>query len=164
MTSDGSNTPKGGVPIHLIAPAALAVLLVAVVFVVLGSLGEDDKKGSTPTTTTAARKLPIYWRVKRGDTFGQIADKTGLSLDDLETFNPTIDPNNLLPGQKVKLRLNIPKPKPRPKGPKFYTVRPGDSYGSIAGRFGKDINKLQDLNPTVLATNIQPGDRIQLRE
>jgi LysM repeat protein len=152
-----------GLPLHVLVPAGLVTLLVAMIVVIITSLGASDPSGDTSARDAAARKLPPYWRVKRGQTYAQIADKTGLSVDQLETFNPKTDPNTLLPGTLLKLRLHVPPPKPKPKGPLFWTVRTGQSYGTIAAKTGHSIIKLQKLNPKLKAKELQPGDRVRLR-
>ncbi|MCA1699786.1 MAG: LysM peptidoglycan-binding domain-containing protein [Actinobacteria bacterium] len=141
--------------------AGLATLLIAMIVVVVASLS-----GSTPATSAddaALRRLPPYWTVHRGESYSSIAEKTGLSVDQLETFNPYTNPATIVPGQRLKLRLHPPPPPPKPKGPKFWTVRTGDSFGSIAAKTGHNINKLQQLNPKRRPTMLQPGDRIRLR-
>lgn len=142
----------------------LFVLLLVIIVVGITSYGVDDKDAQARSERAAKlAKLPVYWTVKRGDTYDRIARKTGLSVGELETFNPYIDPSTIQPGQRLKLRAKVPKPKPKPLGPKYVTVRSGDSYGSIAAKTGKDITRLQRLNPKLKATALQPGDRVRLR-
>ena len=45
-----------------------------------------------------------------------------------------------------------------------YTVRVGDTVGSIAERTGKTPEQLQDLNPGLDAQSLQPGQKLKLRE
>lgn len=160
----GGTKPDQGPSRHYLVPASLLALLVAVVVVIATSLGgSDPTTGGTGSKQVTARKLPTYWRVKRGQTYAQIAEKTGLTVEQLEAFNPETDPNTLFPGTRIKLRAHIPKPKPKPKGPRFFTVRRGQSYGSIAAKTGHSIVKLQKLNPKIKPSTLQPGDRIRLR-
>jgi LysM repeat protein len=153
-----------GLPLHYLVPGVLIALLVAIVVVTVMSLsGSDPGARGTSAQDAATSKLPVYWTVKPGQTYAQIAEKTGLSIEQLETFNPKTDPNALLPGTRLKLRLHVPPPKPRPKGPRFWTVRSGQSYGSIAAKTGRSIITLQQLNPKLKPNELQPGDRIRLR-
>lgn len=152
-----------GLPLHVLVPAGLVALLLAMIVVIITSLGGSESGDGASARDAAVRKLPPYWRVKRGQTYAQIAEKTGLSVEQLETFNPETDPNTLLPGTLVKLRLRVPPPKPKPKGPLFWTVRTGQSYGTIAAKTGHSIIKLQKLNPKLKASELQPGDRVRLR-
>ena len=45
-----------------------------------------------------------------------------------------------------------------------YVVKPGDSFGSIADRFGVSIDRLEQLNPEVDPQALVVGQRIKLRE
>ena len=143
---------------------ALALLFVVIIYVAVTSLGDDDEDARAGSDRAALqRKLPVYWTVRRGDTYVRIAQKTGLTVDELETFNPYVDPSTIQPGQRVKLRAKVPPPKPKPLGPKWVTVRTGDSFGSIAAKTGKPIGRLQRINPKLKPTELQPGDRVRLR-
>ena len=50
----------------------------------------------------AKRKRKVYV-VKPGDTPSGIAEKTGVSLEQLEEANPDLDPQLLAPGQRIRL-------------------------------------------------------------
>jgi LysM repeat protein len=47
---------------------------------------------------------PQFWTVRRGDSFGLIAAKTGINLTRLEQLNPRLKPDALQPGDQVRLR------------------------------------------------------------
>jgi peptidoglycan DL-endopeptidase LytF len=150
--------------VRLLAPVALAVLLAALVVVVVtsaGGSGPHSRSTNSPQATIPG--LAPYWTVHPGDTFALISQKTGLSIAQLEAFNPDADPNNLIPGQRLNLWLHPPPPRPKPLGPRFWTVRPGESFGSIAAQTGINLTKLEQLNPRLKTTTLQPGDRVRLR-
>jgi LysM repeat protein len=42
--------------------------------------------------------------VKAGDSLLAIAEKTGVPTDQLQRLNPDVDPQVLVPGQRLKLR------------------------------------------------------------
>ena len=152
-----------GVAAYLVF-GGLILLMLAMVAIVVTTLGGGRNAAATTEQRAAElRNLPPYWTVKRGDTYVSIAEKTGLTVADLETFNPYTDPSAIVPGQRLKLRKNVPKPKPKPVGPKYVTVRTGDSFGSIAAKYDKNIIRLQRLNPKLKPTKLQPGDRMRLR-
>jgi LysM repeat protein len=114
----------------------------------------------------ATHRLPPYWTVRAGDSFALIAAKTGLTLDQLQAYNPNVDALALTPGERLNLWQYPPKPrrpKAKPPGPMFWVVRPGQSFGSIAASTGIDITTLERLNPTISPSKIQPGDRVRLR-
>jgi LysM repeat protein len=148
--------PRGRVP-HYLVPAALAALLAAVMVVIVSSGGGPETASSPAISHPATvRKLPPYWTVRRGDTYSQIALKTGLTIGQLEAFNPHTGPFSLVPGQRLNLR-QPPPPRPRPPAPRFWTVRRGDSFGLIAAKTGISIDTLEQLNPRLKPTTLQPG-------
>jgi LysM repeat protein len=165
---DGSSSDPGAIQQRLLlwglGAVALFVVLVAVSLMIASSLGRSDAAtDAARASAAAARRLPPYWTVRAGETYAQIAQRTGLSIDLLETFNPYTDPTSLVPGQRIKLRLHPPPPPPKPLGPRYWTVRTGQSFGSIAAKTGHPIATLQRLNRRLKPTTLQPGDRVRLR-
>jgi hypothetical protein len=86
-----------------------------------------------------------------------------VSVDQLEARNPRIDPQALFLGEQLLLWRHPPKPRPKPLGPRFWTVKSGESFGSIAASTGINITKLEELNPQLKSTTLQPEDRVRLR-
>jgi LysM domain-containing protein len=106
--------------LRLLAPALLALFAVAFLIVVVASLGGGDEGSNTSSEqpaaaserrtnrerdrTPARRGNPRFYIVKPGDNLAAIAVKTGVSLEDLQSLNPDLDPQGLVSGQRVKLR------------------------------------------------------------
>jgi hypothetical protein len=158
----------GRILARLFAPLLLLGVAAAVVLIVSAPPGflRNTGAGSQAPRPAAHRRLPPYWTVRPGDSFAVIAAKTGLSLDQLQAFNPTVDPLALTPGERLNLWQHPPKPhahRPKPPGPMFWTVRPGQSFGSIAHATRISIVTLEQLNPKLKAASVQPGDRVRLR-
>ena len=147
--------------LQYVLPVGLGALVVAMLIAIAATLIGSDPAPSAGDA--ALRRLPPYWTVHRGESYSLIAEKTGLSVDQLETFNPYTNPSTLVPGQRLKLRLHPPPPRPKPKGPRFWTVRTGQSFGSISAKTGHSIYRLRRLNPRMKPTELQPGDRMRLR-
>ena len=63
------------------------------------------RTGSTGSTgaTGASGNRRVYV-VEAGDTLVKIADTTGVPIEELLSLNPSIDPQGLVTGQRVKLR------------------------------------------------------------
>jgi LysM repeat protein len=109
---------RGFRPVHLLAPLALVLVAVAVVMVITNSdvTGGDDDNGGEATTTQAGdtetttapgrqgRRQRRNYVVKPGDSFGSIAERTGVPIAQLEQLNPDVDPQALVVGQRIKLR------------------------------------------------------------
>ena len=148
-----------------LAAVGLVVLLLAIVIVAATTLtGAEPATSAEQARAAKLSKLPVYWKVHTGDSYGSIALKTGLTVAELETFNPRVNPATIRPGQRLKLRLKVPKAKPKPLGPRFHTVRTGETYASIARKTDHSMSRLQDLNPKLRHTALQPGDRMRLRK
>jgi LysM repeat protein len=104
-------------PARLVAPLALLVVIAATVLVVASSTdsngGDDGKQETTARggdrSTRNGRQEPrrpkrATYRVKLNDTLGLISEKTGVSVERLQALNPDLDPQNLVVGQRIKLR------------------------------------------------------------
>lgn len=101
----------GRSPVRFLAPLALVAVAFAL-FSILGGGGggdEDPASNQTPRATATAtpkksakRKRKVYV-VKPGDTPSGIAEKTGVSLEQLEEANPDLDPQLLAPGQRIRI-------------------------------------------------------------
>ena len=48
--------------------------------------------------------------MRPGDTLAQISAETGLSVDLLQAYNPTVNPLALAPGERLNLWRTPPKP------------------------------------------------------
>lgn len=149
---------------HYLAPLALVILVAAVIGVIVmrpARFAADRR--AAPVSHLAVHKLPPYWFVRPGNTLSEVSVKTGLSIAQLEAFNPQVDPSNLPAGQRLNLWAHPPVPRPPPPGPMFWTVRVGESFGSIAAKTGINIITLEQLNPQLKPASLQPGERVRLR-
>jgi hypothetical protein len=97
--------------VRYLAPVALAVLLLGVYLIVDHNLGHHAKpagpslsashgRGARPHRRPASR----WYLVRPGDILGTISSRTGIPLADLEALNPSLDPNSLQAGQRLRLR------------------------------------------------------------
>jgi LysM repeat protein len=98
----------------LLAPVAL-VIVVVLLFNALGQSCVVNDKGCDKSTakkkapaakaSKSAKKLPRRYRVKKGENFGAIADRFGLSEAQLKKCNPKVtDPTNLGVGTVLAVR------------------------------------------------------------
>jgi LysM repeat protein len=109
-------------PARFLAPLALLGFVLALLLIVShsssdgGSGGNDAKTTQEQPTPASASgnggessnggkaKGPRFYTVKVGDTPSAIAEKTGVPLSTIETLNPSLDPQTLSPGERIKLR------------------------------------------------------------
>ena len=75
------------------------------------------------------------YTVKAGDSLWNIANKYGITVDELKNLNG-LTSNILNIGQVLKV----------PSGGNTYTVKSGDSLWSIANRYGTTVDTLKSLN------------------
>ena len=101
----------GRSPVRFLAPLALLAVAFALFSILGGGGGGDEDPATTnqPRATATAtpkketkRKRKVYV-VKPGDTPSGIAEKTGVSLEQLEEANPDLDPQLLAPGQRIRI-------------------------------------------------------------
>jgi LysM repeat protein len=112
-------------PLRFLAPVALVAFGLALLVVVSSSnsgdsdttqspserekdrdLGASTKKSKRKAKSSSANgTLPSRtYTVKSGDTLGSISEKTGIPVEKLQELNPELDPQQLVSGQKIKLK------------------------------------------------------------
>jgi murein DD-endopeptidase MepM/ murein hydrolase activator NlpD len=156
-----------GVPrLHLaLGAAALAAALVPLVFrpsapaaLSLPSGGENvllaylapTEPSPPPQAGSPLSLRTTSYTVQGGDTLSGIAQRSGLAMDTLISFNGIQDARALRVGTKLAL--------PNANGLK-YRVRRGDSLEGIARRFGVALNGLLDWN-SLESSLIVPGQEL----
>jgi spore germination protein len=91
------------------------------------------------------------YTVQPGDTLWRIAQRFGVTIEEIVRLNNISDPNRIIPGQ-VLLIPAAPTP-----GPQQYTVQPGDTLWRIAQRFGTTVEAIAALNNITDPNRIFPG-------
>ena len=105
--------------------------------------------------------------VRSGDTMSAIANRHGLSLQQLIAANPQVaDPNLIRVGQALQLPGTAVAANDEPTAlasGQTYTVRAGDTMSAIAARHGADLGALISVNPQVAnPSRIRPGQLLNL--
>ena len=115
----------------------------------------------TDTGVSALQQCPpgtFAYTVQAGDTFFGLAQRFGTTVDAIIRANPGVDPNRLMIGQ----RICIPGAPPGacPPGTFAYTVQAGDTFFSLAQRFGTTVDAIMRANPGVDPNRLMIGQRI----
>ncbi len=138
-----------------------------------GALGASSSSRARAFREASRDSIPegdqeIYV-VARGDTLGAIADSFRMSLTELRGLND-LSPGStrIHPGQRLVVSSR-PEAAPRPRTVastgETYTVRSGDTLGTIADAHGIGLTTLRRLNGLgSRATRIHPGQKLVVRE
>jgi len=114
--------------------------------------------GSGPVVVSG----PVTYVVQRGDTLATIAQKFGVSINDLIKANNITNPDTILVGQTLTIPTaeavaSTPAPAAR-----TYTVQPGDTLAKIAVRFGVTVNDLVKANDLTNPDTIRVGQVLRI--
>ncbi|MCY3660496.1 MAG: LysM peptidoglycan-binding domain-containing protein [Caldilineaceae bacterium] len=107
---------------------------------------------------------PLYYVVQQGDLVVSLAERFGVTLEQIREANPLVDLDQV----PVGLRLVIPVPAGTEADPELvyeglaYSVQPGDTLNAIALRYSVDPNELVLLNELVSADDLQIGQILRL--
>ena len=116
----------------------------------------DKTLDSTIVNSSFTYKVPqpanteIY-TVVQGDTLSSIAIVYNTSSDRLLELNPFVEVMNVYPSQQIYVPMVITEPT------QSYSVESGETFSSIAIKFGTTTEKIQELNPTISPLNVYAG-------
>jgi LysM domain-containing protein len=94
----------------------LVLALLSVGYVITATTGSDDDNGDDNANRTTQprprgdgrqqrnRPQRTFYRVRLNDTLSLIAEQTGVPVERLEELNPDLDAQNLIVGQRIRLR------------------------------------------------------------
>ncbi len=117
-------------------------------------LQTNEVTGVTPATT---------YKVQPNDSLWKIAKKHGIGVEDLAKAN-SLRPNAAL---KVGQKLIVPGKASKggvagPSGTRTYTIKAGDTLGSIARKQGTTVADIRSLNAGVANDNLKVGQELVL--
>jgi membrane-bound lytic murein transglycosylase D len=111
----------------------------------------------------------IRYRVKKGDFLGRIAERYGVGVSQIKSWNG-MRSNNVKVGQNLiiypkKSTQEIASSAPvktNTSSEKTYTVRNGDSLWSISQKFpGVSVQNIKKWND-ISGTNLKPGTKLKI--
>jgi LysM repeat protein len=103
--------------------------------------------------------------VQPGDTLSDIADRQGVSLNQLMQANGITNPNMVVAGQKLVLpgsRRSTAAAAPRALPTAPYTVKSGETLSEIADRFGTSTERLIKVNGISNPNLVVAGTRLAI--
>ena len=121
------------------------------------------------TTVEAAEVTDV---VRPGDSLWAIAQRHGVSLTQLKTWNQLGSHYMLHPGQTLIVQQEVGEqetteptetPTPSRPAPKTDTVRPGEGLWQVAHRNGLTLEEIMDFNPTLSPQmHLKVGQRVNV--
>lgn len=137
--------------------------------IVIGGGGEPDTRpndnlvdNATPQTYTTEEGIRMtLYTVKNGDTLGAIASAHGVPMNNIKRMQPvSITNRNLIMTGDI---LAIPATVTPPRENIYYMIKPGDTLGAIAKRYGVSVSAIMKLNGIADANKIQAGKLIKIK-
>ncbi len=124
----------------------------------------------TPEATPTPTPAPQTYTVQPGDTLLAIAERFGITVEDLQAKNQLADPNSIFAGQK----LELPQPGERvqPETPAagggdasdVYTVKAGDTLYAISQELEVTVEDLAEINEITDPSQLFVGRRLLIPE
>jgi membrane-bound lytic murein transglycosylase D len=124
---------------------------------------EFDKQ-EKPLPELLKAESRITYRVRSGDYLGKIANKYGVRVSQIKSWNG-LRSNKINIGQRLYIHPRIPVTNSKTKtssDASTYKVKNGDSLWKIANKYGVTIAALRKLNPTK-AASLQVGTVLKLK-
>ncbi|REJ12310.1 MAG: hypothetical protein C6W58_16910 [Bacillaceae bacterium] len=122
-------------------------------------LHKYDKVGNKkPTKPEAAAKKEEHqvYTVKKGDTLSEIAQKYGMTVNELVKLNNIKNPNLIITGQVLKVPAKTEKDE-------YYAVKKGDTLTKIAKKYETTVQNLVKLNNIKNPDLILVGQKLRVR-
>lgn len=103
----------------------------------------------------------MNYRIKHGDTLGELANKYNTTIRELAYINGIRNVNRIYVNQIIRIPINISIGE-HDCGHYIYTVKRGDTLWKIASQFGKSVSELAELNGIKNVNYIYIGQRLRI--
>lgn len=133
-----------------------------------GSDGEDVSPTATPpppepTATTAAAAGETTYTIVAGDTLYKIAQRYGITVQELAAANDIVNVNDIDVGQV----LTIPAPGSAEATPasgeeRVHIVQPGENLFRIGLQYGFTVDELAEYNGLANPNDLEVGQQIRI--
>lgn len=97
---------------------------------------------------TKDTRATTRYRVRKGDSLYEIAQRFGVNIDDIMEWN-NLSSSNIIPGQRLNIKgkdYSYAKGDNSSKKRAYHTIRKGETLESIAKRYNLSISELKKIN------------------
>ncbi|MBI3943648.1 MAG: LysM peptidoglycan-binding domain-containing protein [Chloroflexi bacterium] len=175
VTASVSAAPGRDYKIHIVGPGETLIFLAARYGTSVGAIAAANGLGNTnfiwigqklviPSDYVPAPGATTRYVIRPGDTLSRIALNYGTTIAAIQGVNGISDPSHIYVGEILVVPVAAPVPAPIPVPahgpaplPNTYVVRPGDSLGFIALRYGTSVTAIQLANGIAYPSLIYPG-------
>ncbi|MDX2186298.1 MAG: LysM peptidoglycan-binding domain-containing protein [Opitutaceae bacterium] len=120
--------------------------------------------GMGPGEAVAAPTPTFVYKVRAGESLALIARRAGITTAELKAMN-NLTSDIVRVGQELTLPAAVTAPKPEPAkaqkpGTIRHTVKPGESLGGIARRYGVPLREIATLNHIANPASLRVGTEL----
>lgn len=129
-------------------------------------VAENARENETVAPPVTAQKETIKHKVRRGENLTTIANRYDVSSTDLKNWNADkVRGNTVYAGTTLTIYNDADKGSStqQQESPTYYTVKRGETLGSIARKFGVSLSTVKKLNPGIRANRIRIGQKIRVK-
>jgi len=123
-------------------------------------------KGSSTSSTAKTTKVTV----KDGETLSEIADRHGMSVNELVRLNDLSNADHVETGSTLRVKASAVASSGAADGPSSYrkgasqhVVQPGENLSSIAEGYGVPMSRLVAINGLQDANHVEVGMRLRLK-
>ena len=123
-------------------------------------------KGSSTSSTAKTTKVTV----KDGETLSEIADRHGMSVNELVRLNDLSNADHVETGSTLRVKASAVASSGAADGPSSYrkgasehVVQPGQNLSSIAEGYGLPMSRLVAINGLQDANHVEVGMRLRLK-
>ncbi len=97
-------------PLRYLAPLVLVVIVIGAALIITNHTSSSDSSSDSAHVVKHQPRgrgkyaTATFYTVQPGDNLTTIASRTGIPVLTLEQLNPSLDPNSLQTGQRLRLR------------------------------------------------------------
>ncbi|MCP4168637.1 MAG: LysM peptidoglycan-binding domain-containing protein [Chloroflexi bacterium] len=119
-----------------------------------------DTKELTPKPPTSTPEPDLFaYKVQAGDNLSSIAEKFGVTVEDIKRYNAMENPNALRTGAILIIPGEPPSGTETEEG-YIHVVKPGETLFGISMQYGVPLNELASANQITDPSTLRVGQRL----